>query len=62
MSRADGSYNPSSAKRRGFEYIGLLDRSELLAYIQGSQERSEKINLEASKSCVYACIYAIGDG
>ena len=56
MSRADGSYNPSSAKRRGFEYIGLLDRSELLGYIQGSPERSEKINLEAETLSHIICI------
>eukprot|EP00438_Fugacium_kawagutii_P033188 Skav219802 [mRNA] locus=scaffold147:182217:184578:- [translate_table: standard] len=43
VSREDGSYNSSSARRRGFQYIGVIDRSELLAYIEGGNEKFEKI-------------------
>ena len=43
VSREDGSYNASAARKRGFQYIGVIDRSELLAYIEGSNENFEKI-------------------
>ena len=43
VSREDGSYNPIAARKRGFQYIGVIDRSELLAYIEGSNEKFEKI-------------------
>ena len=47
MSREDGSYNSNTATKRGFQYIGVIDRSELLAYIEGGIDKFEKIVPEA---------------
>ena len=43
MSREDGSYHAKAARQRGFQYIGVIDRSDLLAYIEGSDQHFEKI-------------------
>eukprot|EP00434_Breviolum_minutum_P041972 symbB.v1.2.037342.t1/scaffold5487.1/size26618/1 len=43
VSREDGSYHAKAARQRGFQYIGVIDRSDLLAYIEGSDQHFEKI-------------------
>ena len=47
VSREDGKYSFNSATRRGFKYIGVIDRSELLTYIEGGIDKFEKIVPEA---------------
>jgi len=43
VSREDGSYHAKKARQRGFQYIGVIDRPDLLAYIEGSDQNFEKI-------------------
>lgn len=43
VSREDSKYSFNSATRRGFKYIGVIDRSELLTYIEGGIDKFEKI-------------------
>ena len=50
VSREDGKYSFNSATRRGFKYIGVIDRSELLAYIEGGIDKFEKIVPEAGSA------------
>ena len=50
VSREDGKYSFNSATRRGFKYIGVIDRSELLTYIEGGIDKFEKIVPEAGSA------------
>ncbi|CAJ1413401.1 unnamed protein product, partial [Effrenium voratum] len=49
ISREEGSYTPQGAKRRGFQYLNVCDRSDLLAYLEGVIDSSEKIVSEVAR-------------